>query len=183
MPKELGDMKARFVGRTPAPKLLVRKDLRIRNSPEEIHPPLCPLRTSRIDVKQTQWNLDLTNPRSRTSIQFRLRLKTIGLWIHDKEVIEWSSLFTVFGGVVDEGLVCHVVGIDFILEICLRILSPLVDERLDDFVLPNIIVCTLRRVEIEALFVKGRESQGECSGGIAEVDLRTGKGILIGYGL
>jgi hypothetical protein len=142
MPKELGDMKARFVGRTPAPKLLVRKDLRIRNSPEE----------------------------------FRLRLKTIGLWIHDKEVIEWSSLFTVFGGVVDEGLVCHVVGIDFILKICLRIISPLVDECLDDFVLPNIIVCTLRRVEIEALFVKGRESQGECSGGIAEVDLRTGKG-------
>jgi hypothetical protein len=51
MSKELGDVKAGFVRRTPSSKVLIRKHLRARNRPEEVHSPLSTACTARIDIK------------------------------------------------------------------------------------------------------------------------------------
>lgn len=68
MPKELCNVKAGLVRRTPTTQFLVRKCLWTRNSPEEIHPPLCPLCMSTIDIEQSQRNFNLADPFLRTLV-------------------------------------------------------------------------------------------------------------------
>lgn len=143
MPEELCNVKAGLVRRTPTTQFLVRKCLWARNSPEEIHPPLCSLCMSTIDVEQSQRNLNLADPFLRTLVQLRLCLEAITFWVCDEEMIKWRSFLSILGRIVDECLVGYIVGIDLVLEIRLRVVGTLVDERFDNFVGPDIIVRAL----------------------------------------
>lgn len=182
MPEELGDVKTGLVRRTPSSKVLVGKHLRARNRSEEIHPPLSTACTARINIKQTQRNLCLADPFLRLLIKLRLSLKSVTFGVGNEKVIKRRSFLADLGRIVDEGLVSHVVWIDFVLEIRLRIVGALVDERFHDFVGPDIIVCSLRFVEVEVFFVQSRERQREIGVRVAEIDLRTWKRITVGDG-
>lgn len=182
MAKELGDVKTSLVRRTPSSKVLIRKHLRARNRSEEIHPPLSTACTARIDIKQTQRDLCLADPFLRLLIKFRLGLKSVTLGVGNEKVIKWRSFLSDLGRIVYEGLVGHVVGVDFVLEIRLRIVGALVNERFHDFVSPDIIVCSLRFVEVEVFLVQSRERQGEGGVRVTKIDLRTWKRITVGYG-
>lgn len=97
-------------------------------------------------------------------------------------MIKWRSFLSILGRIVDKCLVGHIVGIDLVLEICLRIVGTLVDERFDDFVGPDIIVRALRRIEVEVAFVEGCKGQGQSRVRVAEIDSRSGKRSLVGDG-
>ena len=82
-------------------------------------------------------------------------------------MVEWRSCCTHLCRIVDEGLVGDVVWVDFEFQVCPRIFGAFVYESLHDFVLPDIIVGSLRRIEVKVGLVVGREGYLNIGGRVA----------------
>lgn len=157
MTKELCDVKACLVRRAPSTELLGGERLGAGDCPEEVHPPFGALGLAGLDVEQAEGDLGHARPQGVLPVQGRGGGKAVRSRVGDEQVVKRRALGPVLGGVVDECLVRHVVGVDLILKVRLRVVGALVDEGLDDLVLPDVAVGGLVGVEEEIGLVVGGE--------------------------
>ena len=166
----------------PTSQKLIGEHLLVGHSAEEIHSPLCTIGLTIIDVEEAERNIDRRHPRFFGLVQNGLSSQAINGGVGDEEMVEGSTGGAHFGRVVYKGLVGDVVGGHLKLEVGLRVLGAVVDERLHDFVFVDGVIVLQAGVVVEVLLVERGEDDVDGFVRVAEIYLGLWERSLIGHG-
>ena len=144
MAKIFGNVEVGRIWGTPGSKALVGICLGANNGSEKVHPPFSASCLAIVNIKQSQWNLDLTRPGLARLVQLRVPHESIINRVSNEEMIECCSGAAVLARIIDEGLVRNIVGVDLKFEIRLWVDSAFLYESLHHLVLIDCVIGTLR---------------------------------------
>lgn len=167
-------MEAGLVGRTPGTQGLVGIHAGRSDGTEKVHAPLGAL--DLVDIKQSERDLHIRLPGAGVFVGSCLGREAVGGGIGHKEMVKRRTVGADLGRVENNRLVGDVGWVDFVFNVCCRVVLAVVEEGFHDLVFPDIVVCALAGVDVPVGLVQRFEAELDRGVIVAHVDRRRREG-------